>query len=143
MEENTGTFFPDPLLESLIGIIENAEERGEKPLDISITLNVGGMLISGDLISKDTYMKNFLFGAFHKAVETIKQEDSSFKQEMEEIEKEVKEKPHNFIHLKNSKFFVPGQLPIPTKQEGALWRGRSSCVDGFILGKLEFTKIER
>lgn len=134
--EESDISYTDPLLEDLIRIKEDAEERKEEHPDFPITLNVGGMLISGDLISKDTYLKDFLGGAILNAIQVAEDKDESLKQKME---KEAKEKPYNFIHLKNVKFFVPGQPPILFDQEDTLWRGRLTCVDGFIIGKLSAT----
>ena len=137
--EKTDIAYTDSLLEILIRIKEDLEERKEEHLDFSITLNVGGMLISGDLISKDTYLKDFLGGAILEKFQEAEEKDESLKQEMEEIDKEAKERPYNFIHLKNTKFFIPGQPPVPFEQQDTLWRGKLSCVDGFVMGKLEIT----
>ena len=132
----------DPLLEFLIKVKESLEKKGEEHPDFPITLNVGGMLITGDLISRNAYMKDFLYGPIVKAIRKAEEDDELLKQQTEEIRKEVKEKPYDFIHLKNAKFFVPGQPPIPTEQESTLWRGRLSCVDGFTMGSLALAKIE-
>ena len=131
--------YSDPLLDVLIRIIESFEEGGEEHPDMSITLNVGGMLITGDLISKDIYLKDFLGGAVLKAFQIAEEKDESLKQDMEEIDKKAKEKLRDFIHLKNTKFVVPGQPPVPFEKKSVLWRGRLSCVDGFIIGRLAVT----
>jgi hypothetical protein len=130
----------DLILELLIRYKEGIEKKEEEHQEFSITLNVAGMLITGDLISYDTYLKDFLDGAIAKAFQTVEKQYKSFKQEMEEIDKEAEEKPHNFIHLKNAKFIIPGQPPVPGEQEGTLWRGRLSSVDGFVIGKLAITR---
>jgi len=56
----------DIVLGLLIGIVEEAEitddgENGKRA--IAITLNVGGLLVSGELISSKTYMSEFMGGA--------------------------------------------------------------------------------
>lgn len=38
-----------------------------------------------------------------------------------------------FIHMRNAKFFVPGQNPMPSN--GILWRGKISAVCSFNLGR--------
>jgi len=112
---------------------------------VGITLNVGGMLLTGDLISGHKYFEWFA-DSFTKGV--VKGEDS---QKIREVlaslgdiytkDKKVdKTKPPVYIHIKDAKFFQPGgNDSIPTS-ENTWWRGRISAVDGFILGKITVEK---
>ena len=142
MEENTtnplnrlSNRLIDPLLEILI----SAKKSGGDHVHLPITLNVGGMLITGDLISSDAYLKDFPHGDL---AETLRIEQENNELLKQKTDHETKEKEYDFIHLKNAKLFIPGHLPIPGKQEGTLWRGRLRSVNGFIMGSLD-AKIER
>ena len=41
-----------------------------------------------------------------------------------------------FLHLMHAQVFTPGQAPIPATEDGMLWRGRLSSIDGFTWGLL-------
>src|SRR5918993_1449756 len=69
--------------------------------EIGITLQVGGLLVSGMLVSGDKY-----------------------KQRPESESTKESEGPPFYIHLKNAKFYSPGASPIPAN--GVWWRGRIS-----------------
>jgi len=46
----------DGLLEFLINVIEGYENSGQGKPSIYVTLNMGGLLISGELISENAYL---------------------------------------------------------------------------------------
>ena len=100
---------------------------------IPITLNVGGWMISGHIIGQEEYLKGFMFGildqGIKKGVEVLKERGEWV--EREETDDTLPE----FIHLKNAKFYQPGQLGVP-HGVGVLWRGRVAAVDGYIAGTL-------
>lgn len=119
----------DPILELLISMAEDGNPA-------QITLNVGGWLISGYLIGYEEYMKTFMFGQIQKVIDEAREQ---LKAEGELEESSGNDQPHKcprFIHLKDAKFFQPGYHPIPGN-EGVLWRGRLSAVDGFVYGVLQ------
>jgi hypothetical protein len=125
----------DGILQLFITIVEDFEQQEDLPEHIrhlGITLNVGGILISGDLISHKTYIENDVI--LNKVKELLNNQQPS----ATTPEQEVDASNVLYIHLKNAKFFQPGQPGIPTKGEGFLWRGRLDCVDGFALGKIGF-----
>ncbi|BBL58512.1 gas vesicle accessory protein GvpU [Methylomonas koyamae] len=109
-------------------------------IEVGITLQVSGMLVSGTLISGDKYFEEFaaqfsggfknspeLSEPFHKLI-------SSYKKVYDVAPEEESDcPPSNFVHLRNAQFYHPGQNPLPTSQ-GVLWRGRVAEVGGFILG---------
>lgn len=125
----------DWFLQSLINIING------KDLEIGITLNVGGFLVSGLLVSGHHYFEGFaqdfasIFAGTDEA-QIIK--ESFFKcGEIYTKEKEENEEipPPSYIHLKSAKFFNANGNPIPSNR-GVWWRGRISEVSGFVLGIL-------
>lgn len=112
-------------------------------IDIGITLNVGGLIISGQLINIKIYFEGLaqemalanadepLKDAFQTMFRKI---GSEYKLSSEESENE-NQPPPKFIHLKNAKMLLANGQKVPTNQ-GVWWRGRLSEVDGFSLGSL-------
>lgn len=111
-----------------------------------ITLNVGGLLISGALIGGKEYfdlMADY-FGGIYKEYE------SNNKEAGETVDKAIRSlgetyspansssnsnnnEPH-YIHLRNAKFYSPISGQGMPGSEGVLWRGRLESVDGFFIG---------
>ena len=126
----------DFVLEILIAMVEWAETADDVDLDrrtIGITLTVGGLLVTGELISAKTYMDEFLHGTLRDKMRFAIEANDSLKQQIENAP--VGE--DGFIHLRNAKFLLPtGQPPVPGVGNGVLWRGRLDSVDGFFVGLL-------
>ena len=126
----------DWLLQNLVNF---ANEAG---VESGVTLQVGGLLVSGTMISFDKYLDEFsdLFGAgFGKNSELGKQIGTAIKGWKPERKAPSAEDaqdwpPPQFVHLRNASFFFPGQRAFPSSQ--VLWRGRLSEVGGFFLGVL-------
>jgi hypothetical protein len=136
MEEKMKEAGPsDFILEILISMVEWAETADDVDLDrrtIGITLTVGGLLVTGELISAKTYMDEFLRGTLRDKMRSAIEENDSLKQQIENAPE-----GEDFIHLRNTKFLLPtGQPPVPGVGNGVLWRGRRSSVDGFFVGLL-------
>lgn len=102
---------------------------------------MNGIIISGTLISGKKY--------FEKASETVKEASrepndmasvlgeawrhyTALYEPPEEAPEDWQPIPASYIQLMNAQFFTPGQSPIP--ENGTLWRGKLSSVDGFSLG---------
>lgn len=116
--------------------------------EIPITLNTGGFLVSGLLISghkyfdglaelltensKNVKLVNVLKEGFSKLGETLYNQNK---------DAEIKNRGINYIHLRNAKFFNTNSNPIPGNQ-GVFWRGRLSEISGFCLGILTPEKPE-
>ena len=108
---------------------------------ITTTLNVNGIIITGTMIG----MKPYYEGITEKLKETVRSTseeiDTAIKKDFESIFEELKhpppleelEKGHDFeyIYLKGAKFYVGGTF-FPA--EGTYWIGKIDSVDGFILG---------
>ena len=113
----------DGLLVSLVGIAE-----GDQPFEIDVTLLVGGFLVSGSIVSAERFMENNPASkAFWKQVKEIGagavQPD------------DTKDATRHFIHLRDARFYTPGEAPIPANQ-GVYWRAPLESVQGFNFGLL-------
>lgn len=127
----------DWFLQDFISQLNTSDEE----MDLPITINVGGTIISGDLIGGKEYFQ--LFGKnVSKSFEDSNPElakgliDRYSKHGEVYVKKDDEEiPPPFFIHLKNARFYEAGQLPFP--QNKLLWRGKLNSVDGFSFGKFE------
>jgi hypothetical protein len=130
----------DCFLQSLVSIVN------DESASIPITLSVGSILISGDMIGGKTYFDEFA-RQFKDGFKNINSETASTIEEAfkrlgdvyDPIQKEFQEgaiisKPR-LIHIKDAQIYQSGASPLPSKK-GVLWRGRLEAVDGFSLGKL-------
>jgi hypothetical protein len=130
----------DCFLQSLVSIVN------DESASIPITLSVGALLISGDMIGGKTYFDEFA-RQFKDGFKNINSETASIIEEAfkrlgdvyDPIQKEsqggaIISKPR-LIHLKDAKIYPHGASSAPS-EKGVLWRGRLEAVDGFSLGKL-------
>ena len=122
----------------LCSLVDMVNQGG---FSFGITLNVGGFLISGELIGGKAYFEGFgseLAGVF-KDAEAAKRVKEGYAKAGEDIYSEKtedkKDMPVMFIHMKNTKFYNTSGKPIPDNR-GVWWRGRISEVSGFVIGKL-------
>lgn len=128
-------------------------------VELGVTLNVKGQVISGTLISGTRY-----FNALAEVFRGDSEEDSIAGQlaKMVQLHAGIYEPydlallgPQNsasdvgdtgdgaidlppeptFIHLRDARVFAPGQSPLPSNG-GVLWRGRLGQIDGFSIGQL-------
>jgi len=122
----------DWLLEELVDITNGTEN------EIGLTLNIGGILLTGTLISGHKY-----FEWFANTIGSGSEETTKYFKSFGEVylkKKDNKSKPPALIHIKDAKFYQPGgNISIPAV-DGSYWRGRITVVDGFILGKLHTGK---
>jgi hypothetical protein len=126
----------DWLLQNLVSF---ANEIG---VESGVTLQVGGMLVSGTIISIDKYLEEFstLFeGGFKNDAELggqLGELIKSWKPERPQLSPDETPSgpPPQMVHLRNARFFFPGQRAFPAAH--VLWRGRLSEVGGFFLGLL-------
>ena len=128
---------PDWFLQTLIEIVNKSNAS------FGLTLNLGGILVSGDLIGGKHYFDGFgqeFASSLSSDPETVKQVHASFASHSvlyvngDGIYKDSLDPP-NFIHLKDARFFHTSGQPIPANR-GVWWRGRLAEVGGFSLGKL-------
>lgn len=137
---STENFIPvdndiDWSLQDLVGYVNS-----NSGISIGVTLTVGGTLISGHLISGNSYFEqvaDLLAGSpandvtqemvnYHSKLSTEKYDPSKFASD-EDRDSIV------FIHLKDAKHIF-GTNVLPSN--GALWRGKLSDVSGYTIGSL-------
>jgi hypothetical protein len=126
----------DWFLQSLVNKADQSD------LEVGITLQVSGMLVSGSLVSGRKYFEGFAadfsswFANDPGAVESIKKSFSSYGETYKaDTETYDDSPPPQYIHLKNARFFNTVGDPIPANK-GVWWRGRLCEVGGFSLGSL-------
>jgi hypothetical protein len=122
----------DWVLEMLVKIVDAAEKQGPDRGGLQITLCVGGVLISGQVISSKLYFQMFADGIIHDVVEKAVASGKIPKPDAGDTPQD--ESPE-FIHLASAKFLLGGHNPIPTSAHGVLWRCKLNRVDGFHLGE--------
>jgi hypothetical protein len=137
---NTISRSVDCFLQSLISIVN------DESASIPITLSVGGLLISGDMIGGKDYFnefaRQFKDGFRDISSETAATIEKAFKRlgdVYDSIQKESQgsapiSKPH-LVHLRDAQIYLSGASPAPSEKV-VLWRGRLEAVDGFSLGRL-------
>jgi hypothetical protein len=138
--QNTLSRTIDWFLQSLVSIVNDEEAS------IPITLSVGGLLVSGEMISGKTYFEEFA-RQFRDSFLDISSEtainiEESFKR-LGDVYYSVQKdpqgngslpKPH-LIHLRDARIYHSSGNPTPY-EKNVLWRGRLEAVDGFSLGRL-------
>jgi hypothetical protein len=112
--------------------------------EIGLTLMVGGLTVSGVLISGKKYFEELgesVRAAKSQSPEmmnTLAETWSSFSRIYEKPEGASDDwllPPASYIHLRSAYVFAPGAGHLPTGK-GTLWRGRVAAVDGFAIGNL-------
>lgn len=124
-----------------------------------VVLAIGGVLVSGTLVSGKDYFSGFaqefaegIRGGSDEVKEQWKAllvsygDDVYGPHETEDVEVSEGEQPAeaesnatvsepHYLHLMNARIFHPGGQPIPSNR-GVWWRTRLEAVDGFCLGIL-------
>lgn len=114
----------DAILEFVVTCAEMNE-----PLELPITLIVGGLLVTGHVVSKDCFMDNNSPTSWLKKALESRQDDTDGAEQV----KAEDDGARRFIHLRDARYFAPGQPPIPT--EGSVsCRVKIADVSGFHFG---------
>lgn len=132
----------DWFFESLVSSVNGTD------VTIGITVSIGGILVSGELVSGHLYFEGIanLAPKDSKTYEYFKSYgDIYLKKDSEESEEKNNdateksdEKPKSsirFFHIKNAKYFHPSGRALPD-QDGIWFRGKINTVDGFTFGIL-------
>lgn len=139
--------YQEPQLVEVIGeqdwflrsILENVIGLG---VDMGVTFTVGGSIVSGMLISGRKYFELLGDGlaASSKSGDDIQailgetwRQNTAIYDKPEDAGDDWRAPPLGYVHLREARYYVPGQDPIPTNA-GLLWRGKLSSIDGFSLG---------
>ncbi|MGH8039278.1 MAG: hypothetical protein ACREPD_16185 [Stenotrophomonas sp.] len=125
---------PDPMLLDLVLVANHGFGFG-------VTLTVGGVLVSGNVVSGRQYVQFILDEAIGNGVqdETVRVAlHNRFKGYLDLYPVEVPDDQSTptFIHLCNAKFYAPGSSDSIPSGEGVLWRGAITDVSGFFFGVL-------
>ena len=104
----------DRVLQILVSVVNKGGQ------ELGITLNVGGLIVSGILISNKKYWEDSQPGLrdmLKESGEKVDPQDELY-----------------YIHLKDAMYFNAGEHPVPVG--GMWWRGKINSVDGFSLARL-------
>jgi hypothetical protein len=107
-------------------------------LEMSITLVLGGSVVSGTLISGKKYFDMFS-SSFSAAwpgedKEEIRQSFAKYGTIFDQEDEQEQMPQPQYIHLADARFPSPnGNMPT---NSGVLWRGRINAISGFSLGEL-------
>ncbi len=126
----------DAFLQFLVNLVNN----GSQLESIGVTLQMGGMLVSGSIVSGADYFDRFAanfsdsLGALDANTRSGVRASLAELGDVFRVPQPVDPLP-NYIHLSDALFFAADGTPIAGQP--TLWRGRTSSVDGFILGRLQ------
>lgn len=117
----------------LVGLMIMATGE-EKPQEAAVTLMVNGMLVTGFIISPEKWLKHCpdaaaVDAAFARAF--AKQEGAA------QDEGATDDLSLDYIHLRDAKYYVPGQTLFPSEGAGLFVRILLDAVDGFHSGYLK------
>lgn len=129
----------DTILEMWVDV---AERTGT---EMAVTLMVGGLLVSGRIISGPNYLRRFAGdlrtafegGGHTEASERIHKTITDIAGELETEAREEKEQdasPRRYIHLDDANVFLASDTP-PIRVP--YWRGKLEAVDAWIMGKAD------
>lgn len=147
----------DFALAVLVNVVNSTQGKESGP---GVTLTVGGLMISGDLIpnwawfdevndelvkatprtsEEEAYGWGVLFTSYRDSIKQMKAEEEAALAAAENLAPRYQEALQGadttaFIHLRDAKVYHPGQRPLP--DNGMHWRGRLSEVSGWSFGKL-------
>ena len=132
MDDDTRQRFreQDSYLQGLLALAEDGTK-------VPVTLSIGGLLVTGHLISTQEYGEGgerVLFEAVEASEEGREERDAGKeafllrRQIYEDIEEGDK-----YVHLQNARFYAPSGQPW-MQPEGFLWHGKAAAVDGFVMG---------
>lgn len=126
----------DAFLQFLVNLVNN----GSQIESIGVTLQMGGMLVSGSIVSGAEYFDRFAtsftdsLGMLDADTRTSVHASLAELGDVFRVPQPADPLP-NYIHLADALFFAADGTPVAGQP--TLWRGRTSSVDGFILGRLQ------
>lgn len=131
---------PTPSADVFLQFLVNLVNNGGQLESIGVTLQMGGMLVSGSIVSGAEYFDRFAAAFADSLSDMEPMARQSVRTSLAELGDVFRlpqpaEPLPNYIHLADALFFTADGTPIAGQP--TLWRGRSSAVDGFILGRLQ------
>ncbi|MGE8658019.1 MAG: gas vesicle protein [Achromobacter sp.] len=131
---------PAPTADVFLQFLVNLVNNGGQLESIGVTLQMGGMLVSGSIVSGAEYFDRFAAAFADSLADMDTPARQSVRTSLAELGDVFRlpqpaEPLPNYIHLADALFFTADGTPIAGQP--TLWRGRSSAVDGFILGRMQ------
>lgn len=128
-----------PETDAFLQFLVNLVNEGAPLNGLDVTLQMGGILVGGTIISGADYFDRFA-ADFTRSLSLAGNDEGAAVRDSLAGLGDVFRAPQpvdpmpNYIHLGDALFFTSGGEPIV--DQPTLWRGRIAEVDGFILGKL-------
>ena len=126
-------FEADYFLDIIVSVVHTTD------IEIGITLNVNGLVVSGQLISVEIYFRELSEGMNLATTNTeagnavINAFKEAFRSLSDQAISSGQDRSPDFIHLRNAIVYSSGNTEMPISLP--LWRGKLSSVDGFSLGE--------
>jgi len=120
----------DPVLNAVIDAVEHNAD-----FHIGVTLYVGGILVSGEMVSD----REYLAGAGKTFVAAGDGRPANYATQLGRVLAEAsgrattQSRGHRFINLKNVRVLSPGSPLLPSN---GLWRGSAASIQGYSWGLL-------
>lgn len=132
-------FEGDPLLASLVRDV-NTRDTDE---GLSITLTVGGVLVSGKLGSRTAYIRACMWHLDQGAERNSAAVRAAFNADTDADEASPSAWP-SYVHVQDVRFFDATGASVPRGRHwpSVWWRGRIGAVDGWTLGELRIDARE-
>lgn len=133
---NTPTTNNDWFLSSFVRMVNDGNG-----MTIGISLVTHGFIVSGFLCGGKEYFKGVgeeISEVFNGSKE-VAENYAAVGEKIYSKDDTYVDKPIDYIHLKDARFFSTAGEPIP-KNRGVWWRGRLSEISGFSLGLLSHQK---
>jgi hypothetical protein len=133
-------FEGDPLLASLVRDVNTRDtEEG-----LSITLTVGGVIVSGKLGSRTAYTRACMWHLDQGAERDSAGVRAAFHADVEADEASPSAWP-SYVHVQDVRFFDATGASVPRGRHwpSVWWRGHIGGVDGWTLGELRIDSSEK
>jgi hypothetical protein len=137
-------FEGDPLLVSLVRDVNTRDtEEG-----LSITLTVGGVLVSGKLGSRTAYNRACMWHLDQGAERDSAAVRAAFRADVDAADVDADEASPSawpsYVHVQDVRFFDATGASVPRGRHwpSVWWRGRIGAVDGWTLGELRIDSRE-
>jgi hypothetical protein len=132
-------FEGDPLLARLVMDV-NTRDADDS---LSITLTVGGAIVSGKLGSRTAYNRACMWHLDQGAERNSAGIRAAFHADVEADEASPSAWP-SYVHVRDVRFFDATGASVPRGRHwpSVWWRGRIEAVDGWTLGELRIDPVE-
>lgn len=133
-------FEGDPLLARLVRDVN----AGDTEEGLSITLTVGGAIVSGKLGSHTAYIRACMWHIDQGAKRDSTEIRAAFRADADADEAPVSAWP-SYVHVQDVRFFdaTGASVPRGTHWPSVWWRGRIEAIDGWTLGELRIDAGEK